>query len=364
MTFVALMDFLGEGWTAALGGLVIGLLFGVFAQRSKFCLRSAVVEFARGRIGGKVSIWLLTFSAAVALTQALHFTGLMDISQVRQLSNTGSLSGAILGGLMFGAGMVLARGCSSRLLVLSANGNLRALLSGLIFAVTAQASLHGALSPLRSTLAGLWTLPDPDKLNVISLLSLPPVTGLLAGLAFLAGAIYFAARNKLPATVWAAALGAGCVVALGWLFTWSMAEQAFDIVAVKSLTFTGPSADTLMLVLNPPGVPIPAFNVGLMLGVFAGSFLAALYARELKVIGFTGGLCMRRYIFGAVLMGFGGMLAGGCAVGAGITGGSVFALVGWLALTGMWAGAAITDWLVDRAGETCPVAGPSVPVSP
>lgn len=32
---------------------------------------------------------------------------------------------------MFGAGMIMTRGCASRLLVLSANGNLRALLSGL-----------------------------------------------------------------------------------------------------------------------------------------------------------------------------------------------------------------------------------------
>jgi hypothetical protein len=44
---------------------------------------------------------------------------------------------------MFGMGMILARGCSSRLLVLAAQGNLRALLSGLVFAVTAQSALTG-----------------------------------------------------------------------------------------------------------------------------------------------------------------------------------------------------------------------------
>ena len=46
---------------------------------------------------------------------------------------------------MFGCGMVLSRGCASRMLVLSANGNLRALLSGLVFAVTAQAAYRAAL---------------------------------------------------------------------------------------------------------------------------------------------------------------------------------------------------------------------------
>jgi uncharacterized membrane protein YedE/YeeE len=48
---------------------------------------------------------------------------------------------------------------------------------------------------------------------------------------------------------------------------------------------------------------------------------------------------MRRYFAGAILMGFGAMLAGGCAVGAGVTGGAIFALTSWVALAAMWAGA-------------------------
>ena len=363
MSLLQLMETLGENTTAALGGLLIGALFGFFAQRSKFCLRSSVVEFARGRIGTKTSTWLLTFSAAVAGTQLMNFLGVFDTTGVRQLTNTGSISGAIIGGLMFGAGMILARGCSSRLLVLSANGNLRALLSGLIFAVTAQASLHGLLSPLRDWLAGLWTVSDQSLLNVTSLLNLPDQSQVLIGFAFLAGAIFFAAYNRLPAIVWAGALGAGLMVVAGWYFTWSMAQQSFEIIAVKSLTFTGPSADTLMLVLSRPG-SLVGFNIGLVPGVFLGSFIAGWHARELKIEGFMGGLCMRRYIFGAAFMGFGGMLAGGCAVGAGVTGGSIFALTAWLALTGMWAGGAIMDWLIDRENETCKVTGASNPVAP
>lgn len=56
---------------------------------------------------------------------------------------------------------------------------------------------------------------------------------------------------------------------------------------------------------------------------------------------------MRRYIFGAILMGFGSMLAGGCAVGAGVTGGAIFALTAWLTLLGMWVGAGLTDRWID-----------------
>ena len=102
-----------------------------------------------------------------------------------------------------------------------------------------------------------------------------------------------------------------------------------------------------MLVLSPPNNSLD-FDIGLVPGVVLGSFLAALWGKELKLEGFKDGSSMRRYIFGAIFMGFGGMLAGGCAVGAGVSGASVFALTAWISLIGMWAGAGLTDRLVDH----------------
>ncbi len=143
------IDWLGDRGLECIGGLAVGLMFGFFAQRSQFCLRAATVEFWRGAPGPKLAIWLLVFFTALAGTQLLFMSGLLDKASVRQLSATGSLSGAIVGGLMFGVGMVLARGCASRLLVLSATGNMRAFMSGLLLTIVAQASLSGVLSPLR-----------------------------------------------------------------------------------------------------------------------------------------------------------------------------------------------------------------------
>jgi uncharacterized protein len=48
------------------------------------------------------------------------------------------------------------------------------------------------------------------------------------------------------------------------------------------------------------------------------------------------------------------MLAGGCAVGAGVSGGSIFSLTAWSALVSMWAGAALTDRVMDRNPHTAP----------
>lgn len=343
---VQLIETLGEKTSITLAGLCIGLLFGVLAQRSRFCLRSAVVEFWSKQGTSKLAIWLFAFSSAVIATQLFITLDWLDVSQARQLSATGSLSGALVGGLCFGIGMILARGCSSRMLVLAANGNLRALLTGLIFAVTAQASLSGILSPLRTWISSWHTIEGSTR-DLLVVLHLGHIGGLLFGLTWLVAALHFGRRAMLSPREYLGGIGVGLMVALAWLATFQIGSNTFDVMPVQSLSFTGPSADILMLVLSPPGQPWD-FDIGLVPGVVLGSFLAALWAKELKLEGFKDGLSMRRYIAGALFMGFGGMLAGGCAVGAGVSGASVFALTAWVALIGMWAGGGLADALIDR----------------
>lgn len=347
MDFTAIIDRLGEGSTGLLIGLVVGALFGAFAQQSRFCLRSAALEFAHGAIGGKVAVWLLTFSAAVLGTALLGSLGLVNLAEARQLASPQSLSGALVGGLMFGAGMVLARGCSSRLLVLAATGNLRSLLSGLVFAVVAQSSLHGFLSPAREATAGLFTTADIGGNDLLAFAGTDWTAAVAFAALWLVAAIWFAARARTGWWIAGSAVLAGIAIPLAWFLTSSLASQAFEPVQIESLTFTGPSADTLMAVLSPLDLIKPDFDVGLVPGVFLGSFLAAALTRELALQGFEGARSMRRYLFGAALMGFGGMLAGGCAVGAGVTGASVFALTAWVTLSAIWFAAAVTDRLVD-----------------
>lgn len=346
MGLTELLETFGEKPLIAIAGLLIGLLFGIFAQRSRFCLRSAVVEFWSRQGCAKLAIWLFAFSTAVIATQGFIAGDWLDVSQARQLSARGSISGALVGGLLFGIGMILARGCSSRMLVLAANGNLRALLTGLIFAVTAQASLNGILSPLRSWISTWWTIEGSTR-DLLATAHVGQLGGMLFGLLWLAAAIVFARQARLTAREWIGGIGVGLMVAIAWLTTFAIGSNAFEVMPVQSLSFTGPSADVLMLVLSPPGQPWD-FDIGLVPGVVLGSFLAALWGKELKLEGFTDGLSMRRYIAGALCMGFGGMLAGGCAVGAGVSGAAVFALTAWISLIGMWAGAGLADALIDK----------------
>jgi uncharacterized protein len=346
LDLIPLIDRIGEVPTSGLIGVLTGIVFGVAAQRSSFCLRAATVEFARGQMGPRVGVWLLTFSTALVWVQAAQLAGLFRASDARMMAVAGSWSGAVIGGLMFGAGMVLARGCSGRLLVLAATGNLRSIVSGLIFAVVAQMSLHGALSPARDTLARLWVTPGGRNIDLLAYLHLPQATGLVLGLVLAVLALWVSWRNQMPAAKLVFASGVGFAVALGWVLTFSLAQSSFEPMSISSATFSGPSADMLMAFLAPE--PVLDFDVGLIAGVFVGAFLAAAWGKELKFQGFDGAGSMRRAMIGAALMGFGAMLAGGCAIGAGVTGGSIFAATAWLALFCMWIGAMATDFLLDQ----------------
>lgn len=342
----------GEAPTLALTGLLIGVAFGFFAQRSRFCLRAAVIEFARGTREGRLTVWLFAFASAVVLTQAFALAGWFDASAARQLSARGSMSGAAIGGMLFGIGMILARGCASRLLVLAAHGNLRALLSGLVFAVTALSALSGQLAPLRLAIAQWWTVEGGTSRDLLLSTGIGHVGGLLFGAMWLLAALWWARRQRVGFWAWFGAVGCGAMVALAWLTTYRLSRSAFDLVVpVQSLSFTGPAADVLWWVVAAPRSPLK-FDLGLVPGVVIGSFASAALSRELKLEGFSGGQSMRRYIAGALLMGFGGMLAGGCAVGAGVSGASVFTVTAFVTLAAMWAGAALTDWVLDRQDES------------
>ncbi len=352
MNIVPLLDLTGEAPAAALLGLLTGLIFGIAAQRSRFCLRAACVEFARGQMGDRLAVWLLTFSTALVWVQGAQALGLFRATDARIMAIPGSWSGAVIGGLIFGVGMVLARGCSGRLLVLAATGNLRAVVSGLVFAVVAQMSLAGWLAPLRDTLARLWITPGGQNVNLLTSAGLPQISGLLCGIIVACIALAVAAHNRIGAARLVFASGVGFAVAVGWVATFTLAQAAFEPVQIESATFTGPSANTLMFFLDR--AMVLNFDIGLVPGVFLGAFLASWLAGEFRFQGFEDEANMRRAITGAALMGFGGMLAGGCAIGNGVTGTSVFAGTAWVALCAMWAGAMVTDLLVDQRGQPVP----------
>ncbi|EFO29439.1 YeeE/YedE [Roseibium sp. TrichSKD4] len=102
MDLTYFLEHYSEPQILAAGGLLVGIVFGACAQQSRFCLRAAALDFAHGVFGIRLSIWLLAFSSAVLATQVLVATGFAQVHEARQLAFPQSLSGAAIGGLMFG----------------------------------------------------------------------------------------------------------------------------------------------------------------------------------------------------------------------------------------------------------------------
>lgn len=319
-------------------GLALGLVFGALAEVTRFCLRRGLAGDA-GERRPALALWLTALAAAVAGTQGAVAAGLIAFDDHRFHAADLPWLAILAGGALFGAGMVLARGCASRLTVLAASGNLRALTVLLVLGLVAHATMKGALAPVRTALAG-WTLPLGD-LAVIP-------GGLPLALAGLAAALWFAQRSGLGARIIAGGLALGALVPLGWVGTGLVLQDAFDPIAVESLAFTAAHADTLFWAIAATAVE-PGFGTGLIAGTFAGAALAALAGGRFRWQSFAAPRETGRYLTGGAMMGAGGVLAGGCTVGAGLSGMATLSVAAALALAAIAAGAVLTDRILSAS---------------
>ncbi len=100
--------------------------------------------------GNRLRAWLLAMAVAIFSTQLLLGFAIVDVRKAVYLTAPLNLAALVIGGLMFGIGMMLAQGCAARNLVRLGGGNLRAWsLSFSSFAVTAYATMRGILAPGR-----------------------------------------------------------------------------------------------------------------------------------------------------------------------------------------------------------------------
>jgi uncharacterized membrane protein YedE/YeeE len=319
--------------------LVVGMAFGALAQVTKFCFRRAVVGSDRRAAAG---VWFAALAVAVAGTQIAVTAGLISFADHRFLEADLPWLAIALGGVLFGVGMVLTRGCASRLTVLGASGNLRALTVLVVFAITAHATMKGLFAPLRVALGGVTV----DLGEAASLSALPgggwPVVAVIVALS-----LFIAARSGVRPSILIAAALLGALVPLAWVGTGFILYDDFDIIPFESLSFTRPASDTLFWAIAGTSVS-PGFGTGLIGGVLLGALAASLLTKTLQWQSFDSPRQTGRYIAGAVLMGFGGVLAGGCTVGAGLAGIPTLSVAAVLALATMALGALASDALLKR----------------
>jgi len=255
-------------------GALLGLAFGIAAQISRFCLRRAVAGDTDTRAEAG-AVWLTAFTTGIVGFFLAQNFGLIDVADHRYLTSDLPIVAIVIGGLMFGGGMVLTRGCVSRLTVLGASGNLRALSVIAIFAIVAHATLKGVLAPVRTSLGEL-TINMP----IGSLFEVPALAAALILAAVFS--IWKLARIGRPKVLHVAlGLLIGLLPVAAWATTSVLFFDEFDPLPVQSLAFTLPWTDTLFWVIASTAIPA-GFGVGMIGGVLLGAFLSAALRGELK----------------------------------------------------------------------------------
>ncbi len=335
----------------ALAGGVIGLAFGFLAARANFCVMGAISDYRTFASAGRLGAVAMATATALILTQGLSAAGFADLDRSMYLAGRFNWAGALLGGLLFGAGMVYAGGCASRNLIRAGCGDMRALLTVLCLAIAAYATISGVLGPLRAmfedaTAAGT-VLGTGSRNSLTALAELAGAEGTLAPVASSAALaiplLAFAVRRggvlSSPVNL-LAGLGVGALVAAGWLVTGlAYDEMTVRPVAPHSLSFVRPIADAIDWLQRSTALGLPGFGAANTFGVLLGAALAARLAGQFRITGFSDAQDVKRHLFGALAMGVGGVLALGCSIGQGITGVSTLSLQSLLAAASIYAGA-------------------------
>jgi len=314
----------------ALAAFAIGIAFGAIARWSGFCMRGAVEDALTTSNAPRLCGFLAAMVVAVIVVQALVWTGRLDLSKAVVLPTTLFWGGALLGGAMFGVGMTLTGGCGTRLLVLSAGGNLRSVVSFLIFALVAYATIRGVLAPARSNLSAVTT-------TALAKQTLP----LAVGGVFVLVAFLFIVWKRVPIKHLIAGVLIGLLVPAGYLATGVLGADDFEPLTVESVNVTRGGGDALVYLLTFTGAKIN-FGIAFVAGIFVGALAVVAVTRDFKLVGFAQPADMLRYAGGAALMGAGGVLALGCTVGNGLTGVASLAPTSFIAVPAMVLAAAAT----------------------
>ena len=344
----------------AWGGLAIGLVFGVVLERTRFCAMGALSDLHAFNDGRRLRAWLLASAIAIIGAQSVHGVALVDLGLSMYLAPTINWLGNILGGLMFGIGMVFAGGCASRNLVRLGAGDVRAAVVLVVMGVCAYMTISGVFGPLRVALesATAITLPVASDQSLSTLLSFATgwprantrwlVSVILAGslLVYCLGDGEF---RRSP-TLWAG----GTIVGLCVVAAWTVSGLAYDDFSAaphmpQGLSFVRPSGDTLDYLERYTANPVPGFGVATVMGTVLGAFVAALSAGRFKLAGFADGADTLRNLAGAALMGVGGVIAMGCSIGQSLSGVSTLAAGSLLAALSLVVGGVLGLRLLERS---------------
>ncbi len=355
--------------TVIVSGFIIGGLMGAIVQRSKFCIAAACHSIVTIRELTQSRAYAMALFVAILGTQVLYRMGDVDITRSIYVSSPFTWLSYVVGGFIFGVGIVYAGGCASRILVRSSEGNLGGLVSVLAFIFSSGATLWGITAHLRvdvfnSVTAEMQTQYIPDILG-----GTVPYYIVIAVVEVVLLVFMLTASRDSEWWNWRWPV-AGIGIGLTIVFAWWINGIAYKVLPyLDSFSYTGPDDPTLLQFWRPKSLTFALadaqtfryiilwtgesinFAIASVLGVIAGALVAAVISGSFTWV--APPLQQFKYnLVGGLLMGFGAVLALGCNIGQGLSGFSTLSIGSILTMSfiflGAISGAKYMNWRLMR----------------
>ena len=366
---------------------VLSVILGAIVNKTNFCTMGAVSDMVNIGDYGRFRAWILAIAVATLGVSIFEYMQLVNVTETFPGYRGSQLIYAenILGGILFGIGMTFASGCGNKTLIRIGGGNIKSILVFIIIALIA----YYMTNPFPDSDKTLYSVLFYDWLNplAVSLDSNQDLGALISAqissnnsqaLRFIAGLVV---ASGMLLYVFKAAdfrsskdnILAGIIIGLIILSAWYtssnisiIAEDShyslsdyyaeWDMLAeddearpatgrtlnAQSFTFINPIGQTYGYIKGAFDSALLTFGLISVFGVILGSFLWSLINRTFRVEWFVDFKDFLNHFFGAILMGFGGVLALGCTIGQGITGMSTLALGSIITFISIIFGSALT----------------------
>lgn len=342
-----------------LAAFFLSVAFGVIAQRTRFCTMGALSDAYNLGDTTRLRQWALAAGVAILGFWALVAAGLVDPATTLYSGSRWLWLSGLVGGALFGLGMVLASGCGSKNLLRMGSGNLKAVVVFLVLGLSAFATLKGITAVVR--------VATVEKVG----LDFPAAALLPVGLASVAGWSLSTAGLVLALLVggglalWAlagrefrtfdnllAGFGIGAVIVGAWWVSGHLGflaehphtlEESFIATnsgRAEALSFVSPVAYALdWLMFFSDRSKLLTVGIVSVVGVVVGGAIVSLLRGEFRWQGFGGTEDVANHLVGGTLMGVGGVTAMGCTIGQGLSGLSTLSATSIVAVAGIVAGA-------------------------
>lgn len=335
--------------TPIVSGLLVGVLFGFALQRGRFCMNSAFRDIILGR-----DFTLFKALSVAILVEMIGFS-IMAFAGTVTLAPKPLMWGAnIVGGLIFGFGMVLAGGCASGITYRTGEGMMGALIAVLGFGLSALMAATGVLNPILKSLQNTKIMTADDKpLTLANMVGVDlKVAMLVLAIVIIVIWAVMAMRNKAAAGYGDKAKSLGeAVFKKGWkwlptgIVVGLIGMLAFPLSAAAGrnypLGITGGWVNIFQSLIKwqavvEGNIKVTALNWegAEVLGIVLGALAAALIAGEFAIRAPEPKIILQTFI-GGLLMGFGAVVSSGCNIGhilSGVPQLSIGSLVGGISI--------------------------------